>query len=839
MSKRKGRWIRYKTHDCLSSKGGKWVVRRPGLLLFLRRGRRLTRWRGRFSDRHPRRTSGKWIGIPLRGRRNKRKTAKRKALKKASRKSFKLGITERKVGRTNDTTLAAASPSKNRRKSKKQQSKLDKSKKKSRPERKVKEDLSVSQWRISVKPRQNPESALSDVKTQDETTSPTDGSYLSPNSAFQNKRERLHRGGDEEGKTRSQVLSSKQKSQREAVRRWNVVCADLPRLTAPSRELPPNRPLRHLPSPPATRKGRHQRQTDMEVVAISYLNLIKNQNSEKNPRKSVREEFLEKYRRARGISPPDDPKISPPSPEAFLPVLPAASVRRRKMSKSPRRTPRSGSKHPLGRKVPGEGLEPKAVLSFNTDDLLSDVLSMTALPSGLHSLNLPPVKKDKKKRSPTRTKTQRKKKQKAARQERLLVSQEKGAFWYEVTARVQLILGVSNKEEEEEVRRTTRGNKSGGPKRRTGSTTTDGHAVVGKRRTKHYLTKFKGAAMEGITKNPEGGCSKNPARVFRKVLESSPSYEPTEVNEEESEFDSGSENAKKGGAPAATAKKTRKGKRKRDTATLDDPGQTGVSRVGDSRSGSSKGRGGSSSTRSSSSMGRHKNVEGDIQSQAFDPKRLRELQAEMIQVRGENEESEEMIRLKAALDGTGVGGRDSGLGGSTYSAASRGFWLDLPRAPSHRAAVFTLPAQMTRLQGISALEYLHRYVRLRSSRKLLHSTVFTRHRDVEAKGEWMKKSDLETALSEALGGKVESCHMDQLEGLLTLPPEHVSKEQFSSIAALAERLFCNELLPTPTVEVEPRDLVEQLDFSHLENKLEGLVVDEPLKALLTTISSLT
>ncbi|XP_076064479.1 uncharacterized protein LOC143038806 isoform X2 [Oratosquilla oratoria] len=301
----------------------------------------------------------------------------------------------------------------------------------------------------------------------------------------------------------------------------------------------------------------------------------------------------------------------------------------------------------------------------------------------------------------------------------------------------------------------------------------------------------------------------------------------------------GSENAKKGGAPAATAKKTRKGKRKRDTATLDDPGQTGVSRVGDSRSGSSKGRGGSSSTRSSSSMGRHKNVEGDIQSQAFDPKRLRELQAEMIQVRGENEESEEMIRLKAALDGTGVGGRDSGLGGSTYSAASRGFWLDLPRAPSHRAAVFTLPAQMTRLQGISALEYLHRYVRLRSSRKLLHSTVFTRHRDVEAKGEWMKKSDLETALSEALGGKVESCHMDQLEGLLTLPPEHVSKEQFSSIAALAERLFCNELLPTPTVEVEPRDLVEQLDFSHLENKLEGLVVDEPLKALLTTISSLT
>lgn len=53
------------------------------------------------------------------------------------------------------------------------------------------------------------------------------------------------------------------------------------------------------------------------------------------------------------------------------------------------------------------------------------------------------------------------------------------------------------------------------------------------------------------------------------------------------------------------------------------------------------------------------------------------------------EDGSELAKLQEALGG----------GPATNLTEAEVFWLSLPRSPSHRAAVFTLPVQMNRLVG--------------------------------------------------------------------------------------------------------------------------------------------
>ncbi|KAK7070667.1 hypothetical protein SK128_012477 [Halocaridina rubra] len=99
-------------------------------------------------------------------------------------------------------------------------------------------------------------------------------------------------------------------------------------------------------------------------------------------------------------------------------------------------------------------------------------------------------------------------------------------------------------------------------------------------------------------------------------------------------------------------------------------------------------------------------------------------------------------------------------------------------------------------------------------------------------------SDFGKALGDALGGRLTDAQLGRLTGLVPLPEKALDKEFFVLIAAFAERLFCYELLAADDVEVEPRDLVEQLDFQQLDERLEGLILEPLLHHLLTTIRDL-
>ena len=51
-------------------------------------------------------------------------------------------------------------------------------------------------------------------------------------------------------------------------------------------------------------------------------------------------------------------------------------------------------------------------------------------------------------------------------------------------------------------------------------------------------------------------------------------------------------------------------------------------------------------------------------------------------------------------------------------------------------------------------------------------------------------SDVRKCLVDALGGEVSEDHMSRLLALIPLSGEHIEKENFVIVAALAERLFC-------------------------------------------------
>nr|XP_053630698.1 uncharacterized protein LOC128687326 [Cherax quadricarinatus] len=285
-----------------------------------------------------------------------------------------------------------------------------------------------------------------------------------------------------------------------------------------------------------------------------------------------------------------------------------------------------------------------------------------------------------------------------------------------------------------------------------------------------------------------------------------------------------SEDSGLGGDKQQPAKRRprRGGKKKGDEGGLDDPGQTAVSTVGDSRVGSSR-RSGSSysskptSARSSKSSLSHRRLHDPL---SYDPKQF-------LGASNPPEDGSELVRLQETL------------GGGAALTDAEVFWFNLPRSPSHRAAVFTLPVQITRLLGMTPIDYLKQYMKLRTSRRQLYSMIFTRHRDLESiRVERLLVSDFGAALGDALGGTLTEAQLGRLAGLTPLPDLAMDREFFVLVSAFAERLFCYELLAAPDVEIEPRDLVEQLDFKQLDERLEGVELDPRLHLVLTTIRDL-
>ncbi|KAG0728688.1 hypothetical protein GWK47_031956 [Chionoecetes opilio] len=123
-----------------------------------------------------------------------------------------------------------------------------------------------------------------------------------------------------------------------------------------------------------------------------------------------------------------------------------------------------------------------------------------------------------------------------------------------------------------------------------------------------------------------------------------------------------------------------------------------------------------------------------------------------------------------------------------------------------------------------------------SSHRRMHDPLSYHPKSIRV--ERMLVEDFSHALGDALGGTLDGAQLGRLTDLLPLPREALDKDFFVLVAAFAERFFCYELLAAPDVEVEARDLVEQLDFRHLEERLAGVELEHRLHRLLMTVRDL-
>ncbi|XP_018011019.2 uncharacterized protein LOC108668342 [Hyalella azteca] len=168
------------------------------------------------------------------------------------------------------------------------------------------------------------------------------------------------------------------------------------------------------------------------------------------------------------------------------------------------------------------------------------------------------------------------------------------------------------------------------------------------------------------------------------------------------------------------------------------------------------------------------------------------------------------------------------------------FWLSLPRCASHRHAVCTLPVQLHRLEGMTPLSYLETHLQVSHDRSLLFGKVFAKFKDSET-GLLSGSLSLGRALSLALGGDMLESRLDSLLQIVPPPLDtfgNYAPRQFIVLAAIAERLFAEELRPAE-LEVQTRDLVEQLDFHQIQDRLRILTdLQPPLRNLLIIIRDL-
>ncbi|KAF2349908.1 hypothetical protein FHG87_019337 [Trinorchestia longiramus] len=288
------------------------------------------------------------------------------------------------------------------------------------------------------------------------------------------------------------------------------------------------------------------------------------------------------------------------------------------------------------------------------------------------------------------------------------------------------------------------------------------------------------------------------------------------------ETDVGKEGNKKAGA---------RGRKKTGEGRLDDPDQTAVSQGDHSRQSSAK-KSESVSSKPASAKSKPEDSTDPDDPLVIDPKDF--LAKEQMSL----EMMEELRKLREEFESEKTALLPTRISRSPDRSGAH-FWLKLPRCASHKEAICTLPVQLRRLQGLTPLKYLERHLQVSHSRRLLFGKVFAKYKDPESG--LLAKKHLGPSLSEALGGEMSDFRLQQL--IQIIPPPNTSNnnysaQQFIALAAIAERIFAQELRPVG-VEVQHRDLVEQLDFHKIQDRLNDLSELQPdLKNLLVLIQDL-
>ena len=149
---------------------------------------------------------------------------------------------------------------------------------------------------------------------------------------------------------------------------------------------------------------------------------------------------------------------------------------------------------------------------------------------------------------------------------------------------------------------------------------------------------------------------------------------------------------------------------------------------------------------------------------------------------------------------------------------------------------FELPFDLKLLENLTPLEYLSQYCRLSSRRNYQFKRMFDKYRNTQYRFE---STNLYASISEIHRENFTRLQYDNLCQLINIGNEQhqFTFDTYAGILALCERILCNSktFLSAQNEHDLAKDALEKCDFDSLDRKLDGLIISEPLRNLLTTI----
>ncbi|CAG9864030.1 unnamed protein product [Phyllotreta striolata] len=170
-------------------------------------------------------------------------------------------------------------------------------------------------------------------------------------------------------------------------------------------------------------------------------------------------------------------------------------------------------------------------------------------------------------------------------------------------------------------------------------------------------------------------------------------------------------------------------------------------------------------------------------------------------------------------------------------------WISLPRIFSRSSAIFQLPMDSETFATMTPIEYTTRNVKISSSRKLLYSCIFQRHK-VECENEngrkrYLNEKKLKNCLDLVMGMALTEHQFDRFKNLVEWNEEmKLDFKQCCGLFALCERILSPEFHELSSRNQDPCHEIETADFEYLELKLQDCQISENLKTILYNLKTI-
>ncbi|XP_076346120.1 uncharacterized protein LOC143244755 isoform X3 [Tachypleus tridentatus] len=155
---------------------------------------------------------------------------------------------------------------------------------------------------------------------------------------------------------------------------------------------------------------------------------------------------------------------------------------------------------------------------------------------------------------------------------------------------------------------------------------------------------------------------------------------------------------------------------------------------------------------------------------------------------------------------------------------------------SKQACRFELPINMKILETLRPLTYLVKYCKVDPIKRQSSRKVYNKHCKINIEDS-LKPHHLKAALEDSFGCLLSSETMNKLQTLAGWTEKTVIDEiTYIVIAALLERMLCDEIKEPNLMKINRRHEIEVADFSKLKIKLQDVKISENLKNLLQFIA---